>query len=46
MSMRRGTLPIDAEHEYAVDVGEAVLDPPPYDSVHHEVVLRRVRTGG
>lgn len=46
MSKRRGTLAIDAEHEYAVDVGKAVIDPSPHYSVHQEVVLRRVRIGG
>ncbi|MCY0986961.1 hypothetical protein OV203_07500 [Nannocystis sp. ILAH1] len=43
---RRGDDRADAEHEYAVDVGKAVIDPSPHYSVHQEVVLRRVRTGG
>lgn len=46
LSMHRGTLAIDAEHLYAVDVGKAVIDPSPHYSVHQEVVLRRVRVGG
>ncbi|PCC68395.1 hypothetical protein SAMN02745121_05038 [Nannocystis exedens] len=42
----RGSLPIDAEHAYAVDVGEVVVGDSNHFPVSQEVLLRRVRVGG
>ncbi|MCY1054551.1 hypothetical protein [Nannocystis sp. SCPEA4] len=46
ISKHRGTLPIDAEHQYVVDVGEAIQSESPHFPVEQAVLLRRVRVGG
>ncbi|WP_434417714.1 hypothetical protein [Nannocystis pusilla] len=46
VSHHRGSLPIDAEHAYAVDVGEVVVGDSNHYPVSQEVLLRRVRVGG
>ncbi|MCY1070371.1 hypothetical protein OV090_36850 [Nannocystis sp. RBIL2] len=42
----RGSLPIDAEHAYAVDVGEVAVGGSNNFPVSQEVLLRRIRVGG
>ncbi|WAS96810.1 hypothetical protein [Nannocystis punicea] len=46
ISHHRGSLPIDAGHAYAVDVGEVVTGESNQFPVSQEVLLRRVRLGG
>jgi hypothetical protein len=45
ISHHRGSLPIDAEHAYAVDAGEVAVDGSPHYPVSQAVLLRRVRLG-
>ncbi|MCY1008288.1 hypothetical protein OV079_22540 [Nannocystis pusilla] len=45
ISQHRGSLPIDAEHAYAVDAGAVVVGESNHYPVSQEVLLRRVRLG-
>ncbi|MCY0987824.1 hypothetical protein OV203_11865 [Nannocystis sp. ILAH1] len=45
ISHHRGSLPIDAEHAYAVDAGQVGNDGSPHYPLWQEVLLRRVRVG-
>ncbi|WP_434417716.1 hypothetical protein [Nannocystis pusilla] len=45
ISQHRGSLPIDAEHAYAVDAGAVVVGESSHYPVSQEVLLRRVRLG-
>jgi hypothetical protein len=46
MQGQRGSLPIDAEHAFAVDVGRAEDNASAHFGLWQNVVLRRVRLGG